>query len=423
MPDKRIKVLMLGAGGDVILNPLAQSIKEASSEYDISVSGLYLLKEKKILISPNGNEVFEACYPHFGKTTQQITSGLESTQSKTSLTTKLRKWVMSISWFNYLVKIFLRKIRLRRFKKNIEKARLQYDLIHLHGLMPSGAHDWVLEKNQKPFVVSCWGSDVLRNSDIRTIALQQKILHKAKVITVTGPEFKEIVLAKYGRDLEPKIHFTYFDPALSDYPTASRETLALEFRNRHEISSNTKILAIGHNGHRDNNHLKIIESLDKLSDGEKSQLYCVIQMTYSACDIYCSEVELALSKAGLKGEILTNFLSRVELRRLRMATDILLYTPLSDAFSASVSQALAAGSVVILGSWLPYKERIKAGFRYWEVDSPSEAHLVIAPVLSEWNVRSKECIPNRELSANFFSRMRQGRLWCRAYQKSLTPSS
>ena len=310
-------------------------------------------------------------------------------------------------------------VKREKFRIDFGSLHKEYDLLHVHGMFLSGVHYWLLNGKSPPFVVSCWGSDVLRNSNVKTIKVQQKLLRKASAITVSGPEFKEVVLSKYGRDLAPKIHFAIFDPELKSIPIAKRSPAGKNFRNKFCVESDQKIVAIAHNGNPDNRHLEIINSLSELSVSEKESVFCVLQMTYGVTSDYVLEVQEALDSAGLSGVTLTDFMSHEDLLELRLATDILIYAPVSDAFSASVTQALAVGTVVILGSWLPYKIRVRAGFYYTEIDSVSESATAVNCVLKNWDEQQSLAEPNRALSVSFFDRERLGQGWCGAYEAAL----
>lgn len=409
---------MLGANSDTILLPLGEMIRKASTRFELSVSGLLILKTKKILVSDRGYGSFVNCLPAFGilKITDSVRSGSVKKSSHV-LTSLLANRVGK-----GLKMRLVGRIQREKFRKDFGSRVHEFDLLHIHGMFLSGLHYWLVSSKCPPFVVSCWGSDVLRNSDIEMIKIQQKLLRKASAITVSGPEFKEVVLSKYGRDLAPKIHFAIFDPELESIPSAERAPAAASFREKFNVDSDQKIVAIAHNGHPNNNHLELIESLSELSTREKENFFCVLQMTYAGTSEYIDKVQRALNQAELEGVILTEFMSHEDLLELRLATDVLIYAPISDAFSASVTQALAAGTVVVLGSWLPYKVRTRAGFHYTEIDSTIEAGTALRRILVDWEQEKSLALPNRVLSSQFFNRERLGQGWCAAYEAALNDS-
>jgi glycosyltransferase involved in cell wall biosynthesis len=52
--------------------------------------------------------------------------------------------------------------------------------------------------------------------------------------------------------------------------------------------------------------------------------------------------------------MLERFLTKKEVARLRMASDVMVLMQTTDQLSASLQEHLYAGSVVIAGDWLPY---------------------------------------------------------------------
>ena len=112
-------------------------------------------------------------------------------------------------------------------------------------------------------------------------------------------------------------------------------------------------------------------------------------------------------------------MSDEEVYQLRADTDILLYAPVSDAFSASVTQALAAGSVVITGAWLPYKSRKISGFKYHEISNLSDAGSSIQQVIDNWGDHAGRGRENRKLAANIYSERAIGQGWVSAYKKAI----
>ena len=382
------------------LVPLANTLKTVAPSIRLEVNGLKLPKRPGGAGLPVDNhEGFDCCLPGFDPKYQ----GQDILRKQRSERLYLLK--MRFPWL----------FQARRFGE-IEAS---IDIIHLHGLFMYPIHYYLAKYSSKPFVVSCWGSDVLREADMAKVEVQQQILRRASAITVTGPEFKEIILSKYGRDLAPKIHNTFFDPALGDLPVLDRISKSDELRSQWGVRPDQLILCLAHNGFKQNQHLELLHSLSSMPEELKKRIYIIAPMTYGGNLTYQDEVSLAMKAAGISGRLICDFMTDEELYRLRLATDILLYAPISDAFSASVSQALAAGSVAILGSWLPYKARIRAGFRYHEIDATSDAAACLQSILLDWENVQLTTKNNRPLSAEFFSQARMGQQWIQAYEAAI----
>ncbi len=412
---KQLSITMLGMTTINILGPLAGLIKAADSTVRLKSVGLRSLKSgADEVVDRDGSYGFDECVASALKALpgQKIRAKILNTEkAKNNLfTSKVRAFLSrNIKSLLYSGKI----------KQQIEESRKTSDVIHLHGLFWSPFHKALSQKDYGPLIISCWGSDVLRTSDIKITEKQQQLLRRASCITVSGPEFKEVVLSKYGRDLEDKIKFTIFGPDLQNIPEGDKEKGSKRFRENNQISDEKIVIAIGHNGHPEGQHLELLKSVNCVGGEMRERLYVVLQMTYGCDEGYLNEVRAALKAYGLEGMVIDEYMSDEDVSDLRFTSDIFLYAPVSDAFSASVTQALAAGSVAILGSWLPYKTRSRAGFKYWEIDDPAGASQAITDVLSDWPKQKQVCVSNRKLASEFFDSSRLGGLWISAYEDAL----
>jgi len=297
----------------------------------------------------------------------------------------------------------------------------EFDLIHVHALSPTPTPIMkLLTKLQShPIVVSCWGSDVLRSSDMDFAKKQQSLLRRSDMITVSSPEICEIVLSKYGRDLLNKIATTYHSPSIHSVTDRNQTKDQQEFRAKHQIASERKIVCVSHNGHAGGQHLALINSLKELDVVEQQMIHLLFPMTYGANKERIEMVRNEVSNTKFEFTILTEYLSDDEVAQLRSSCDVFIYAPVSDAFSASVSQALAAKSICILGSWLPYKLRVQAGLKYWEVDSPSGVAGELSSILRNWTDARQQIENNRSLSIEMFERKKLGQQWIDVYEKAI----
>lgn len=409
-----LRVLMVGKGYAYHVEPLAQCIKIACSKIQLEIQGLQETKTDGTRNYPKSSPVFDAVH--------QFPWSIDGQRPKyKSLKKKAIKQKFQPIWMQ-CARLFFRSISFGKYLKYdryFASLISEVDVIHLQSLFYTPALRWLLSNRNIPIVASCLGSDVLRESNILRTLTQQQLLRLASAITVTGSEFKEIVLSKYGRELSSKIHETFFDPQIERFSNSSRTEASKRFRNCLSVPLGSFIVCIGHNGYPEGQHLDLIKSIAAIEKSKKDSLFFVVPMTYGASNDYQELVSQMLYEAGLFGIVLKEFLPEGELKDLRLATDILIYAPVSDAFSASVSQALAAGSAAILGSWLPYKARQRAGFEYWEIDTPAEAGQMLEHILESWPEAQFQSEPNRKLSAEFFSQERIGQQWINVYESAI----
>jgi glycosyltransferase involved in cell wall biosynthesis len=408
---------MIGGSSNVFLLPLARALKSVNPSLILEVNGLKF---------PSGGFT-KGSQGEFDRYLPAIETFLlrgPKTIPVICNDSKVRGWKSLSRWFSR------KKSSPEDSRTETEDYRIKagdylteledsVDLIHLQGLLWNPIYLHLAEQTSKPLVVSCWGTEVMGRANMSNCEKQQKILSRASAITVSGPEFKEIVLAKYGRDLAPKIHIAYFDPNLGELPVSEKSSSSKKLRNFYGVRDDQLLLCLAHNGSEQNQHLALLNSLSLISTEIKQRLYILAPMTYGGNDSYMAKVSTAIENAGLSGQVISNYMSEKEMHTFRMSTDIFLYAPVSDVFSGSVSQALSAGSVSILGSWLPYKARTSAGFRYHEIDSTGEAGACLQRILLDWENALVEAAYNRDLSAQFFSQDRIGRQWSQAYEAAV----
>lgn len=415
--EKSLKVLMIGKGDACHLEPLARCIKRACPEIQLEVQGLRETTTDGARNYPKSSTVFDAVHQFPWSVDGKRPKHKSPKKKPVKHTSKLNPiWMQCAGFFCRSVFSGISS----KYARHFESLLNGVDVIHLQSLFHKPALRWLISNNPNiPIVASCWGSEVLRQGDLFRTLHQQQLLRFASAITMTGNEYKEVVLSKYGRKLLPKIYETFFNPQVEGFSDSNRSEASQRFQARWNVPTDRTIICVSHNGHLGGQHLDLIESIAKIDENKKDPLFFVAPMTYGASEEYQDLISSTLTEKGLSGIVLKEFLTEDELKDLRLATDILIYAPISDAFSVSVSQALAAGSVAILGSWLPYKTRRRAGFKYWEIDSPGEAGQMLNEILEDWPKAKLQSEPNRKLSAEFFCPERIGQQWIDVYKSAI----
>lgn len=255
--------------------------------------------------------------------------------------------------------------------KNFEN----YDTFHFHFMQYSYLRELFLVPKNKKIVCTFWGSDLLRTNDILNFYFVKKALNKATIITCQSEELKEIIMAKFGRNLLDKIQISIFPVSEKIY-----DFMDLNYTNKIAIDhfklnysySNDKInVLIGHNGSPFNNHLKIINSLQNIRN--KNKIHLIVNLNYAITEnekkSYKITLTEALNKSGCSYVILEKFFVDEELAISRLASDIFIHTPVSDALSGTMLELLYASNIVITGSWLPYNTFKTADFSYFEINN------------------------------------------------------
>ncbi|MFT3788479.1 MAG: hypothetical protein QM770_20295 [Tepidisphaeraceae bacterium] len=266
-----------------------------------------------------------------------------------------------------------------------------FDLYHHHTLFVKGLWQLDLVPKGAKVVLSIWGSDLLRVAGEYEYGRQLAALKRADVITVQSLELRETLLAKFGRELKPKVHLATFGTArLPLLAKRSSDDALRAFRRTFEIPEAEFTVVVGHAATPFDHHVPILEALATLPEEWKRRLALVLPMAYGGNESYATSVRDALASMGIRGVQLRSMLSDDQIVLLRHASDVFVYLPESDALSGSVQEALFAGNAVISGSWLPYYSRLRrGGVPIADVEAFDELPAVLVHVLSsldEWRV-------------------------------------
>lgn len=157
-------------------------------------------------------------------------------------------------------------------------------------------------------------------------------------------------------------------------------------------------------------------SLARLKEDIKKRLFLRIPMTYGAPDGYVDQVRKEAEECGCAHEILTDYMAESQVAEFRKSTSVLVFAPVSDAFSATVSQALAAGSVVVMGAWLPNRLRREAGFFFHELNHLENLGSLVAQMVTTWPRDREQSFSNLSRAREVFSEIEIGRGWLDVYR-------
>jgi hypothetical protein len=284
----------------------------------------------------------------------------------------------------------------------------EYDTFHFHFMQYSYLRELFLVPRDKKIVCTFWGSDLLRTDDILNFYFVKKALNRATVITCQSDELKEIVLSKFGRKLIDKIQISIFPVNEKVYDlidiNANNEQLLNVFKSNNNYANDKINILIGHSGSPLNNHLKIINSLKKLN--HKNKVHLIINLNYAITEnektTYKSDLIKTLNNIGCSYVILEKFFVNEELALSRLASDIFIHAPISDALSGTMLELLYASNIVITGSWLPYKTFKKANLNYFEIDNYFELSLKLDSIIENFAFEKEATLKNKMSLRSYF---------------------
>ena len=283
-----------------------------------------------------------------------------------------------------------------------------YDTFHFHFMQYSYLRELFLVPKNKKIVCTFWGSDLLRTNDILNFYFVKKALNKATIITCQSIELREIILSKYGRNLYDKIQINIFPVDVNIYNQMNlnykNSEIIQSFKNKFDYSQDKINVLIGHSGSTSNNHLKIINSIQNLKN--KSKIHLIVNLNYAITQtektLYKKELNEMLLKLDCSYIILENFFVNEELAVSRLASDVFIHTPVSDALSGTMLELLYASNIVITGSWLPYKTFRSANLKYYEINEFDEINTTLDTILENFEFEKKQASLNKQAIEKYF---------------------
>ncbi|HLA56864.1 MAG TPA: glycosyltransferase [Flavobacterium sp.] len=266
-------------------------------------------------------------------------------------------------------------------------TKSNYDIFHFHYCNPENLKFAHFLPKESKIICSFWGSDLMRETGTSNVFYVRKALAKANLITIQSQELAEMLYCKYGREFTAKTKIVQFTIHTGIYEKMdvykSELSKVSEFKKEKNIPADKTIIAISHNAYAANNHIPVIESLLKLSSEEKNKIAVVLPLGYGRHDDYLKKLEDFVSAISDFPIIpLHNYLNPEETALLRIATDLMIQMPISDALSGAMTEVLYAGNHVIAGSWLPYGILRRNGLAFGEAETFDIAAQLVSDYLS-----------------------------------------
>ena len=117
---------------------------------------------------------------------------------------------------------------------------------------------------------------------------------------------------------------------------------------------------------------------------------------------YKAKLTQLLEQSGMSFVLLETFFSKEELAISRLATNVFIHMPICDALSGTMLELMYASSIVITGSWLPYKTFRKAQINYYEIDDFSEIQFKLDSLIENFQSEKERAKNNKGLIQEYF---------------------
>lgn len=305
--------------------------------------------------------------------------------------------------FHFFEKIpKLRVISRKIFRKNIvffySHIIKGYDILELQSTFRKEFAD-IVENAQKyglKVKTVIWGSDlnwetkeqrpwkerIYKNSDV--IQLGPVRNQNKDVFIEKYPEYAyKIRRAPFGRD-----QFDVLNKMLDGTSQTDDSFLSAQAKGK-------LIVTCGYNGREMQQHLLMLDAIDKLSQELKQKIFLFLPMTYLLKDDYYAQVHKKLEDMGIPYQIQRERLTLEQNLTMRMKTDIVVNIQKTDGLAASLQEHLYCGNVLIAGEWLPYSIFSDNNVFYLKT-SLDNLSCDIKDVIQHFSDYKQKCINNKE---------------------------
>lgn len=289
---------------------------------------------------------------------------------------------------------------------NIKKVcrERNFDVIEFQG-MPTGRAIFFLEKIFFKFADSIvcvyWGSDLLATS-VKRVKYAEKCLKKSKYIVFDSNNLNDRFHEIFGNIYDKKIVNTRLGTTIFDDLNKVLEKKSKnECKKYFGIPYNAKVVAIGYNGRKRQQHMKMLRQLADMEKWKLKDVFFLLHLGYGLESLeYKQEIESFLKSHFENYVIIDDFLDKEKVSMLRFAVDVFVHGQISDALAGSVKEYLYAGAFLINPEWIEYSECKEIGIKYFEYKEWDELPVLLENVLQ---MNNKETESNRKLLYDYFS--------------------
>lgn len=265
---------------------------------------------------------------------------------------------------------------IKNLKKYTSNGNIEFIQLHYVGNPQLMKFSYkFLKKYTKRLISTFWGSDILDIDDKRARQIEGLMTVSDKIVLSTAA-MKEKFQEYYGNKYDHKIVSYLFGNQIIE------RSLEVGNKERKKKNPDKYNVAIGYNGSKRQQHLKVIEELSMLPKDVKRKLNIIVQMSYSMPNTeYKDSIKYSIYKADLCGYIIEKYLNIDETIQLRKNIDIFINSQTTDALSSSVLEYIYFGAEVLNPKWINYKEWESMGISYNKYESFSELNNLIIKII------------------------------------------
>lgn len=293
------------------------------------------------------------------------------------------------------------------------------DVYHFHYLHPNVLTPLDYLPEEANVLLSVWGSDLYQLAGVDAYRRQLHAFERADLITLHSVEMREVLLAKFGRHLMPKVRLTLFGQYDAIYETIDRvgDEEVARFRTKHDVDEGKLLVCLGHSAVPRAQHIDMLKAVARLDASLLERITVLLPMTYQKEDGYIRQVRQTIESLELDARMILEYMDFEEVGTLRKCADVFVHVPETDALSSSMCESFYADALVITGMWLPYGRLRKQGLYYREVDGFDHLTHTLTDVLENLHREREKARGNKEKIRDLLDWDRLAQRWKAVYEE------
>lgn len=283
----------------------------------------------------------------------------------------------------------------------LKSANTNYDITHIHFfnknfLFINVSH---IQRATKELIITFWGSDFYKRNETQRNKMIPYLNFASKII-FSNPNMKGFFTDFYnnyyskchvlatGLDILSKIDQLEIEDS-------SKKNLKQELN----INPNKKVITIGYSSHSDNHQVEIIEHIaSRIGKNKLDNLHFVFPLTYGDIN-YKQQIIASAKKNNFDFTALTTPLSKEQIAKFRLVSEIMIHLRDTDQFSGSFQEYLYTNNVVITGKWLPYQFIVDKGIYLHTLSKLDELSDTLEYILANIDNESEKSYGNKRIIA------------------------
>lgn len=320
-------------------------------------------------------------------------------------------------WMIYLSSFFINTLRIPKsqgffrtilgngvFKRTIVK----YDLVDFQSF-PASQFELAEQciAIGKEYLITFWGSDILRISD-EIMKRMKRYLDHSKKIRLTNQIKQKLDLFAESEGVDYRLKYC---GTVDGVTNGNKDIFLLDGLTEKDIATsealfrdgdrNKLLVTIGYNGSPKQNQDKVLYLMAQLPEEIKKRIHIVLPMTYGTPPEHLALVKGVALESGISFTVLDKFLSNQEVCVLRTITDVFVMLQDTDGFAGSVRSHVYCQNVCLIGDWLEYPME-KEGVYYLKVNWENLFEKFV-DVVSHYEEHHEKSLPNKEKMLPFMT--------------------